>query len=147
MSRIPFLRKASSISEAASSSESRPSLRATLERSMIFLIISGAFNAGGLKIRVILFNPPMKSGMVLDIMIAQNAPPNVMIADCASRKLMIAPKSTPFLPYTIPNTIIKKHMSIPNNDAKSITIPLTLRNQFFTPKQNLCPARSYRTKP
>ena len=116
--RIPFFKNGSSRSAAASSKESRPSLRATLDNSIILLIICGVSIDGTLNTSLILFNPPKKSDMLLDARIQQNAPPNVIIAEFKCKKLKMA--ATPSSPVTIPKIIRPIHAIKPITDAISM---------------------------
>jgi len=64
INRIPFFKKASSKSAAASSKESNPSFLATFDSSIILEMICGVSSAGVLKIRRKLFKPAKKSDNV-----------------------------------------------------------------------------------
>ena len=128
--RIPFFIKASSRSLAASSKERSPSFLATLDRSIILVIISGILADSVLKIKVKLFSPPMKSGNVTDAIVAMNEPPKVISMDGGSTKNPIA--AIPSSPDTIPNITSPRHATIPIKDAIS-----TSTHPFYL--QSSCP--------
>ena len=115
-SKIPFFKNSSSRSPAASSSESNPSFLATLDKSIILRIIAVTSKEVVLIAREKLFRPPTKSAIVVEASIAAKAPPNVMIAEEASKKYLTPP--TPAL-LMIPKITMPKHKIKPNNDAIS----------------------------
>ncbi len=82
--RIPFFRKSSSISAAISSKESNPSFLATLDKLIIFWMISGVSIADFFMIRENDFNPLTKSFIVPDANTTEKAPPIVMRIDLKS---------------------------------------------------------------
>ena len=102
---------------AASSSERSPSFLATLDNSIIFVIISGTLTLTVLNTKVKLLSPPMKSDMLTDAIVAQKAPPKVIRADDGLIKKPIAAK--PSSPDTIPNIKSIKHATRPIKDAIS----------------------------
>ena len=87
---------------------------------MIFWIISAVFSEGALKIRVKLFNPPIKSGILTEVIVAKRAPPKVMIAEGAFiySGIIFAKPALLIRPYTI----ITKQKRKPIKDAKSTGI-------------------------
>ncbi len=70
-----------------------------------------------------LFRPATKSPIVLEAIMAQKAPPNVIMAEAASKKWGMPP--TPAL-LTIPNITMPKHIIKPIIDAISTSPHLLL---------------------
>ena len=83
---------------------------------MICLIVALVSKVGILKISVYDLRPLIKLGMVLEAKTAMKAPPNVIIADGASKKYL-----TPVIPAekTILRIMNRKHNPIPSNEPKS----------------------------
>ena len=125
--RIPFFINSSSNVPATSSKARSPSFLATLDNSIILLIVSAGSSLGSLNAVPTLFKLLIESFKVYDVTSDDNEPPNVIINDGKSMKLSVSADAPPLC--IIPKIVIASPTT--NPIIVAISIAYTVHSLYF----------------